>query len=83
MQLFVHKLSSDATLPTRGSEKAAGLDLYASEDVNIAPGGRKLVSTSLAIKVCEGHYGRIAPRSGSAVKNGISVGAGVIDQVIV
>jgi hypothetical protein len=42
--------------------------------------GRRLVKTDIAIAIPEGHYGRIAPRSGLAAKHGIDIGAGVIDR---
>lgn len=79
-QLLIKRLSDKATLPTRGSADAAGLDLYASARVMIEPNGKALVPTDIAISVPTGHYGRIAPRSGLAVKNHIGVGAGVIDS---
>lgn len=81
MNLLVRKLSPEAKLPTRGSQQAAGLDLYASESLDILAGQHKLVSTSIAVKFPTGHYARIAPRSGISVKHGIFVGAGVIDEV--
>ena len=73
------KLDPRATLPTRGSSAAAGLDLYSIEVVNLPSLERKLVRTGLAVAIPEGFYGRIAPRSGLATKNGIDVLAGVID----
>lgn len=76
----IQLLNADATLPTRGSEKAAGLDLYASEDCVIHSTERQLVSTGVAIALPYSTYGRIAPRSGLAVKNGIDVLAGVVDE---
>ena len=63
----------------RGSAAAAGLDLYSIEVVNLQSLERKLVRTGLAVAIPEGFYGRIAPRSGLATKNGIDVLAGVID----
>ena len=69
-----------AKLPTRGSAQAAGYDLYACEDTVIPKGGRAIVQTGISIAVPEGHYGRVAPRSGLAVKHGIDVGAGVVDS---
>jgi len=42
--------------------------------------GKLLVSTGIAVKIPEGYYGRVAPRSGLAVKNNIDIGAGVIDS---
>ncbi|SPO45473.1 probable dUTP pyrophosphatase [Moesziomyces antarcticus] len=68
-----------AKLPTRGSASAAGYDLYASEAVVIPRGGRKVVQTGICLAIPEGHYGRVAPRSGLASKHGIDTGAGVID----
>ena len=73
------QLDPSATLPTRGSTQAAGLDLYSIEDVVIEPKQRALVRTGLAVAIPEGHYGRVAPRSGLAVKAGLDVLAGVID----
>ena len=78
--LLVHKLHDGARVPTRGSALCAGFDLYCDADFEIAPGDRHLVSTGIALEIpgdCS--YGRIAPRSGLAVKHGIQVGAGVVD----
>jgi dUTP pyrophosphatase len=79
-ELFVELLTEAARAPTRGSERAAGYDLYSAVDVKIPKGGKALVSTGIAIAVPPGHYGRIAPRSGLAVKKFIDVGAGVVDE---
>ena len=73
------RLVSNATLPTRGSLSAAGLDLYSVEAVRLSPNERCLARTGLAVAIPEGYYGRIAPRSGLATKKGIDVLAGVID----
>ena len=80
MVLQVKLLHPDAALPKRGSELAAGYDLCAVESSVIHPGRRGVVSTGIAIRVPPGTYGRIAPRSGLAVKSGIQVGAGVVDM---
>lgn len=66
-------------LPSRGSESAAGMDLRAFGDHRIEPGQRILVKTGWAVSLPDGHYGRVAPRSGLAYKHGIDVLAGVID----
>uniref|UniRef100_A0A060T194 Deoxyuridine 5'-triphosphate nucleotidohydrolase n=1 Tax=Blastobotrys adeninivorans TaxID=409370 RepID=A0A060T194_BLAAD len=79
MSLRVKLLTATAKAPTRGSALAAGYDLYASEGVVVKGRGRAMVPTGIAIAVPEGTYGRVAPRSGFAVKNGINTGAGVID----
>ena len=78
--LRVRKCFPEAKLPIRATPGSAGYDLAASDSKTIPPGGRDLVATGLSIKVPEGTYGRIAPRSGLAVRNGIQVGAGVIDS---
>lgn len=78
-ELKVFLRSDKATVPTKGSALAAGYDLYASEDAVIPAQGQGLVATDLTIIVPIGTYGRVAPRSGLAVKHGISTGAGVID----
>ena len=80
MSLGIKKLSTDAHLPTRGSDGAVGYDLYSSEDATVpCQSGRALVSTGISIVLPPGVYGRVAPRSGLAVKHCINVGAGVID----
>jgi dUTP pyrophosphatase len=78
--LRVKKLSPDAELPFRGTPGSAGYDLTSTESHVILPGYRAVVATGLAVEIPDGTYGRIAPRSGLAVKNGIQVGAGVVDS---
>ncbi len=80
MNIQIKKLSDKAKIPTQGSKYAAGYDLYAAEEVLVNTMGRKLVKTNISISIPEGYYGRIAPRSGLAYKNGIDVLAGVIDS---
>jgi dUTP pyrophosphatase len=77
--LSFQRLDPAATLPTRGSAHAAGLDLCSIENVTIEPRQRVLARTGLAAAIPEGCYGRVAPRSGLATKNGLDVMAGVID----
>ena len=69
----------EAQLPRKGSQLAAGYDLTSIDHAVIKPGERALISTGLGIQVPPGWYGRIAPRSGLAVKHGIDVLAGVVD----
>ena len=80
MNIQIKKLSDKAKIPTQGSKYAAGYDLYAAEEVLVNTMGRKLVKTNISVSIPEGYYGRIAPRSGLAYKNGIDVLAGVIDS---
>ena len=80
LQINIKKLSDNAKIPTQGTNFAAGYDLYAAEDATIVCGTRKLVKTNISMAITTGYYGRIAPRSGLAYKNGIDVLAGVIDS---
>lgn len=73
-------LATGAIMPTLGTDGAAGYDLYAIEDVTINCFNFTLVSTGVSMAIPAGHYGRVAPRSGLAVKHGVMVGAGVIDS---
>jgi dUTP pyrophosphatase len=73
------KLDERALLPSRGSALAAGLDLCSIEDLTIEPKQRQLARTGLAVAIPEGYYGRIAPRSGLALRTGLDVLSGVID----
>ena len=78
--LSFKQLDPRARLPERGSAQAAGLDIYSLEEVVIEPMQRALVCTGLAVAIPEGYYGRVAPRSGLATKQGLDVLAGVIDS---
>ncbi|KAI8589690.1 dUTPase-like protein, partial [Geranomyces variabilis] len=77
--LLVQLLSPHGRLPTRGSPFAAGYDLYSAKSLTIPAHGRAVVPTDISIAVPAGTYGRVAPRSGLAVKHFIDTGAGVID----
>ena len=76
----VRFLSDSAFLPTRGSQYSAGLDLYAPCPGEIKPLERLLVPLDISIELPLGTFGHILPRSGLALKHGIHVGAGVIDE---
>jgi deoxyuridine 5'-triphosphate nucleotidohydrolase len=77
--LHVKQLHPAAQLPSRGSTFAAGADLHCIESFLLQPGERQAVPTGLALAIPPGYYGRIAPRSGWAVKHGIDTLAGIID----
>ena len=76
----VKQLHAEAQLPVRGSVRAIGADLCCVEAFTLQPLERKLIPTGVAIEIHEGYYGRVAPRSGLAVKQGIDTLAGVIDS---
>lgn len=76
----INKLDSRARAPERSNQTDAGADLRSIECVRIPPLCRKLIKTGLSIEIPTGYYGRIAPRSGLALKHGIDVLAGVVDS---
>ena len=74
MKIQITKLKNGAKLPTRGSEQAAGYDLYACLDcdsVEIAPHSTVKIGTGLAIAVPDGYFGAVFARSGLAAKEGL------------
>lgn len=79
----VKKLNANATLPTYGSEYAAGADLYAciTDTQTFSPGETKLIPTGLAMEIPVGYAGLIYARSGLASKKGLAPAnkVGVID----
>lgn len=79
MALNVIKISPSAILPVRASAGAAGYDLFSTDSYVVLPGRRVVVSTGITVQLPPGTYGRIAPRSGLAVKHGLDTLAGVID----
>ena len=78
------RLSETAIIPTRGTEEAAGLDLYADiqKVVSIYPGKTKMIPTNIAMEIPDGYYGQLAIRSGISTKKdlGLINGIGVIDS---
>lgn len=82
IDLPIKKLDSSVELPKYAYEGDAGLDLAASESLVLQPFERKLVATGLAIAIPEGYAGLVIPRSGLAIKHGISIvnAPGLIDS---
>ncbi|MCX8040296.1 MAG: dUTP diphosphatase [Planctomycetota bacterium] len=76
--------ASDLPLPAYASAGAAGLDLPAAvaQPLTIAPGARALVPTGFAIAIPEGFEGQVRPRSGLALRHGVTVlnAPGTIDS---
>lgn len=73
MNVKIKKLNENAIIPTRGSEYAAGYDLYAciTENITIEPHSTVKVGTGLAIEIPDGYFGAIFARSGIATKRGL------------
>jgi dUTP pyrophosphatase len=81
MRLKIRRLDSTISLPTYGTEEAAGFDLAAAHDLTVAPRQIALVRTGLVIEVPTGHFLAILARSSTPLKRGLMVanGVGVID----
>ena len=81
IQLPIKRLDPSVELPSYAYSGDAGLDLRANEDVTLQPYERRLVSTGLAIAIPEGYAGFLQPRSGMALKRGLSLAntPGLID----
>jgi dUTP pyrophosphatase len=62
----------DLPLPSYATSGAAGLDVVAAEDVTLQPGARHAVATGFAIAIPEGYEVQVRPRSGLALKHGIT-----------
>lgn len=73
MRIDVTRLDREALLPVQQHEHDAGYDLHARDDVVLrAGGGRALVPTGLAVAIPDGHAGLVLPRSGLALKHGVT-----------
>jgi len=73
LQVPVLRLDPDLPLPEYAKPADAGVDLRACEDVTLAPGGgRALVATGVAVAIPQGYAGFIQPRSGLALKHGVT-----------
>lgn len=79
--LPIKRLDKSVELPSYAYEGDAGLDLRSNETVDLAPFERRLVSTGLAIAIPDGYAGFVQPRSGLALKKGLSMAntPGLID----
>ena len=80
MKIKIKKINPDGKVPTRAKSSDAGYDLYSTVDMPITPTARQLVPTGIAIEIPEGYYGRIAPRSGLAVRACFDILAGFVDS---
>lgn len=73
VDVLVLRLDADLPLPTYAHPGDAGLDLRATVDVQVAPGQRVLVPTGVAIALPDGYAAFIHPRSGLAIREGLTV----------
>lgn len=82
MPLSFKLLSAEASAPERSHAGDAGFDLRACEAMELGPGERASVGTGIAVAIPEGQAGLVLPRSGLAMRHGISVvnAPGLIDS---
>ena len=66
-------LEPGAVAPSYQTDGSAGMDLRSIEDAELTPGERKLVRTGIRIEIPEGYEGQVRPRSGLALRHGISM----------
>lgn len=74
--------NEDLPLPAYATDGAAGMDVVAAEDIQLAPGARHAVATGLAMAIPPGYEIQVRPRSGLALKHGVTVAnaPGTIDS---
>lgn len=82
MQILIEKINEKAIIPNYAHKGDAGMDLYSVEEVVLEPMQRKLVHTGIRIELPPNTEAQIRPRSGLALKNGITVlnTPGTIDE---
>lgn len=82
MKMLVEVINDKAQMPTYAREGDAGLDIYSIDNIVILPGDRKLIHTGIKIQLPPDTEAQIRPRSGLAIKHGITVlnSPGTIDQ---
>ena len=82
MTVKFRRIDPSAELPTYAHPGDAGMDIRSIEELSIAPGSRALVHTGLVMMLPPGYEAQVRPRSGLALKNGVTVlnTPGTIDE---
>ena len=73
VNVLILRLDPDLPIPARAHPGDAGVDLYAAADVELAPGERALVPTGIAIALPDGYAAFVHPRSGLALRHGVTL----------
>lgn len=73
VRVLLKRLDAGLPRPAYARPGDAGLDLHAAADVTLAPGARALVGTGVAVAIPEGFAGLVVPRSGLALRHGVSL----------
>lgn len=82
MKLLIKKINENAIIPQYAHHNDSGLDLYAVEDISIPKGEVRLIKTGITIELPSNTEAQVRPRSGLALKSGITVlnTPGTIDE---
>jgi dUTP pyrophosphatase len=82
IELPIRRLREDAVMPARAYTGDAGLDLAACERAMLAPGERATIGTGLAVEIPDGYAGFVLPRSGLALRHGLTIlnAPGLVDS---
>lgn len=72
-KIEIKRIDSKLPLPKYETENSAGMDLYASEEVTLSRGEIRLIPTGISIAIPEGYEAQLRPRSGLALKYGITL----------
>ncbi len=73
MRMEIKRLDPGLPLPRYAHQGDAGLDLYATTEVTLQPHQRELIPTGIAVAIPEGYAGFVQPRSGLAIRHGLSL----------
>lgn len=73
LQVLITRLDADLPMPQYAKGGDAGADIYSRIDISLAPGERALVPTGIAIALPDGYVALVHPRSGLAIKHGVSM----------
>ncbi len=73
LHVQIKRIDEDLPLPRYAQEGDAGLDLYSTVDVDLQPGQRSLIPTGIAVSIPKGYAGFVQPRSGLALREGLSL----------
>lgn len=80
LEIGFKRLSDNAILPTKAHATDSGFDLFAAQDVIIAPGETVVVPTDIAVQLPKGYEAQVRPRSGITSKTKLRVQLGTIDE---
>jgi dUTP pyrophosphatase len=82
VRLSIRRVDKDLPLPSYAHDGDAGLDLFAARSTTLLPGHRALIPTGVALALPEGYAGFVQPRSGRALRDGLSLvnSPGLIDS---